>query len=430
LPLTKEEKVALEDYRQEMETCCRCSACKFIPLEKVTGYDNVNVCPSISRFNFHAYSGGGRLGVGVAILEKELDYSEKMLELIYNCQMCGACDVSCKYAMDMDILEPLYAMRIDCVGKGHTLPALDRIINNLRERGTMVTGVNPKKDSWSDGLNVADYSRKKVDVIYHAGCRTRLDREMWNAARANVTLMQKTGVNVGIASQEICCGGRAYEMGYRDDFLKQAKALITLIKASGATTLVTGCAECYHAFKVLYAKFGLIDNIEVYHTSEYFSRLIREGKLEPVKKLDIKVTYHDPCHLGRLGEPYVKWQGKQLPGHIRVFDPPRTFRRGTLGVYEPPRHVLGSLPGTLLMEMDRTREYAWCCGSGGGVAESNPEFAEWTANERVREAMTTGADAIVTTCPGCISSFRKAVKDTGSHLTVYDLTELLSEAVR
>jgi Fe-S oxidoreductase len=254
---------------------------------------------------------------------------------------------------------------------------------------------------------------------------------MWNVARANITLLRKAGVNVGIAGKkETCCGGRAYEMGYQDDFLKQAKKYMAQLEASGATVLVTGCAECYHAFKVLYEKFNLLGKLEVYHTSEYFSRLIQSGKLEPGKKLDMKVTYHDPCHLGRLGEPYIKWQGKQVPGHIRIFEPPRTFRRGTLGVYEPPRHVLNSLPGIKLIEMDRIKEYAWCCGSGGGVAESNPEFAEWTCNERVREASTTGADAIVTACPGCISSFRKAIKDTGSSLKVFDLTELLDEAIR
>ena len=422
--------MALEEYRQEMETCCRCSACKFIPLEKVKGYDNVNVCPSISRYNFHAYSGSGRLGIGVAMLEKELDFSEKLLEVIYNCQMCGGCDVSCKYAMDMDVLEPINAIRMECVESGRTLPALDGLVESLRTQGAMVKHAEISRGSWSSGLEVADYTKSKVDVVYHAGCRTCYNEDMWKVARANVSLLQKAGIRVGIAGdRESCCGGRAYGMGYRDDFLRQAKQYMQLIQQSGAKTLVTGCAECYHAFNVLYDKFELKGSLEVVHTGEYFARLIRDGNLEPGSKLDLKVTYHDPCHLGRLGEPYIKWQGKQLPGQIRLFDPPKTFRRGTHGVYEPPRSVLASLPGVKMVEMDRIKEYAWCCGAGGGVAETNPDFAAWTCRERIDEAAATGAEALVTACPGCIELFKQVIKDTGSNLNVYDLTELLEESV-
>ena len=86
--------MALQDYRNNMETCRRCSPCKFIPLEKVKGFGRVNVCPSITRYDFHTYSGGGRMVMGVAMLEKRLDYSDKLLEVVYNCQMCGACDTS------------------------------------------------------------------------------------------------------------------------------------------------------------------------------------------------------------------------------------------------------------------------------------------------------------------------------------------------
>ena len=92
--------MALEQYQSDMETCCRCSACKFIPLEKVKSYQPVNICPSITYNDFHAYSGGGRMGIGVAILENRLEYTDKLLDVVYNCMTCGGCDISCKYAMD------------------------------------------------------------------------------------------------------------------------------------------------------------------------------------------------------------------------------------------------------------------------------------------------------------------------------------------
>ena len=137
------------------------------------------------------------------------------------------------------------------------------------------------------------------------------------------------------------------------------------------------------------------------------------------------VTYHDPCYLGRLGEPWIHWQGKEVPGHIRVFEPYKEVRRGTYGVYEQPRDVLKSIPGLKLVEMVRIKEYAWCCGAGGGVNE----FSLWTANERIQEAEATGAEAIVTACPWCEQNFMKAVKDSGSKLKVYDVVELVEEVV-
>ena len=99
------------------------------------------------------------------------------------------------------------------------------------------------------------------------------------------------------------------------------------------------------------------------------------------------------------------------------------------GVYEPPRDVLKSIPGVKLREMTRIKEYAWCCGAGGGVSESNPEFAKWTAKDRIEEAGTTGAEAIVTACPWCEKTFNEAIEETGSALKVYDIVELVENAL-
>jgi Fe-S oxidoreductase len=133
--------------------------------------------------------------------------------------------------------------------------------------------------------------------------------------------------------------------------------------------------------------------------------------------------------LGRKGEPWIHWEGKEVIDEIRTLDPPREYRRGTHGVYEPPRDVLKSIPGLKLVEMDRIKEYAWCCGAGGGVTESNPEFSMWTATERIAEAELTGASAIVTACPWCIKNFNEAISAKGSSLKVYDVIELLEKAI-
>jgi Fe-S oxidoreductase len=421
--------MALEDYRNDMEVCCRCSNCKHIPLEMIKGYQHTYVCPSIARYNFHAYSGGGRMYDGVALLDNRLCFSDKMMEILYNCQMCGACDISCKYAMDMDVLEPINETRIKAVEEGHTNQALDKAIHSLRTQGTMVPGAKIKRGEWAEGLDLKDVTKEKVDVIFHVGCLISYDKDLWKLARTTVRLLKKAGIDFGVAGQnETCCGGRAYQMGYKEDFLIQAKQNMEMVKRSGARTLVTGCADGYNSFKVLYDKFDLKGDLEVLHITEYLARLLKEGKLKPTRKVDIKVTYHDPCHLGRLGEPWIHWKGKEIKT-TRLFDPPKEFMRGTYGIYDPPRDVLLSIPGLKLVEMDRIKEYAWCCGAGGGVSLSNPDFSRWTAQERIREAESTGAESLVTACPWCIKNFNEAIKEKGSTLKVYDVVELLEKAV-
>jgi Fe-S oxidoreductase len=421
--------MGLTDCLNDMEMCSKCSACKFIPIEKVSGEQHAQSCPSVARYNFHSYSGGGRLATGVALLSEKIQYSPGLMDIIYNCQMCGACDISCKYGMDMEVLEPLTQLRIKCVEDKQTKPALNKYVGMLKNEDSMVSGYQAKRGDWARNLKVKDATREKVEVIFHAGCRTTLDKRLWKSAQAAVELLQKAGVDVGImADNESCCGGRALSMGYQEAFLKQSRKNAEKFKESGATTLVTGCAECYQAFKVKYEQHNLPTGLEIIHITEYLDRLIKKGKLQPKKALNMTVTYQDPCHLGRLGEPYVHWKGKKVAGHMYLFDPPKPYRRGTFGVYEPPRELLKSIPGVKLVEMDRNREAAWCCGAGGGVKENNPEFASWTAAERIQEAICTGAEALITACPGCERNFNDSLK-SGESLKVLDIVELLNKSI-
>ena len=160
---------------------------------------------------------------------------------------------------------------------------------------------------------------------------------------------------------------------------------------------------------------------------EYIERLIKKGKIKPRRSVPLTVTYHDPCHLGRLGESYVPWQGTRarIYGQIPVWKPSRPRYTGALGVYDPPRDILKSIPGLTLVEMERTREYAWCCGAGGGVLEAYPDFAAWTAAERLTEAKATGAEAIVSACPWCERNFADTAKGQDEEIKVYDVIDLV-----
>lgn len=421
--------MGLKQYLGDMEMCCRCSACKFIPLQKVDGYKYTYACPSIAKYEFHGYSGGGRMDIGAEMTKSGMKYTDKLLDIVYNCQMCGACGVSCNYAMDMEVMQPISEFRIQTVKDKKTHPELDKTIKLLKQKGSMVP-TRGKRGDWAKGMKIKDATKSKVSVLYHVGCLTSYDKNAQKLAKATAKILQAAGVDFGIAGdKETCCGGRAHQMGYEKDFLSQAKKNMALIKKAGVKTVVTSCADGYQAFKVLYDQYGLKGKLEVLHISEYIAQLLKKKKLKLKKSVNMAITYHDPCRLGRMGEPWIHWKGKKIPGDRFVFDPPKEYRRGTNGVYDEPRDVLKAIPGLQLTEMTRIMEYAWCCGAGGGVIDSNPEFAKWTANERIDEAGSTGAEAIVSACPWCEKMFTEALKDSDSNMKVFDIVELVEKAL-
>jgi Fe-S oxidoreductase len=423
----------LEDFKRDMERCARCSMCKFVPLGQIRSQEYAEVCPSIARYNFHTYSGGGKLISALALLKGRIGYSDKLLEIVYRCQTCGGCDIACKYGRDMEVLEPLYELRIKCVENGQLLPQFMVLIQGLRDEDNMMQQLKADRGQWSEGLAVKNITREKASVYFHAGCRYSYDKELWKGVRIAIQLLQKAGVDVGIAgNDEVCCGCRAYEIGYAGEARKYAEHNMELLKQSEVKTIVTSCAECYYGFKVLYPKSCQSDqNIKVLHITEYLAQLVNEGKLKLKNPVPMTVTYHDPCHLGRLGEPYIRWQGeeKKVRGQMIVHDPPKEFRRGTNGVYQPPRSLLRDIPALKFVEMDRRMAYAWCCGAGGGVIDAFPDFAGWTARERIIEAKVTGAQAIITACPWCQRNFTDVIRQTNDSLKVIDITELLAMAI-
>lgn len=424
--------MALQEYQRDMMRCARCSECKWIPLSQIKSWDFAQGCPSIGKYNFHSYSAGGKLIMGLSVLSGRLDYTEGFLDILYRCQMCGCCDVSCKCNKDMEPLAVTQELRTKAVQDGERLPVHMMLIDGLKKEDNMMEGKKDARGNWAQGLDVKDMTREKADVYFHAGCRCSFDEELWPGARTAVTLLKKAGIDVGIAGRnENCCGGRAYELGYRGELVKYAQNNIEVLKTAGITTVVTSCADCYHHFKVLYPKILGQTGLEVIHITEYLDRLVKAGTLKPRKKTAMKVTYHDSCHLGRLGEPYVPWEGveKRVMNGIYIYDPPKPWRKGTLGVYEPPRDLLRNIPGLKLVEMERTKEYAWCCGAGSGVREAYPDFSSWTGSERIREAMATGAEALVTACPWCKRNLSDAVKESGDKLDVYDIVELVEKAL-
>ena len=159
-----------------------------------------------------------------------------------------------------------------CRGRSHQ-PRPGQGNHQPAEAGHDGAGAKGKRGDWADGLDLKDATKEKVDVLYHVGCLTSYDKNMQKLAKATAKILQKAGVNFGIGGDaETCCGGRAYQMGYKEDFLNQAKKNMAMIKKAGVKTLVTGCADGYQAFKVLYDKYDLKGDLEVLHITEYIAQ--------------------------------------------------------------------------------------------------------------------------------------------------------------
>ena len=413
--------MALADYKRDMEGCSRCSSCKWVPFNQIKSWRFAKNCPSICHYNFHAYSGSGKMIIGNSILEGRSELNDAVAEIIFRCQLCGACDAACKvYRDDIDLTEVLLELRAHCIEEGQLLVEHMAVIDALKREDNVLGEPKAKRGEWAEGLALKDINTESCEVIFHAGCRYSYDPDLRDTVRGQVQLLLAAGVDVGIAgAEESCCGGRAYELGYRGEAENYADDLLSRVKASGAKVLVTGCADGYAHLRYLYPRMGKELPCEVLHITQYAERLIEQGKLRLSREVPLLVTYHDPCHLGRMSEPFLTdWTDDKLKRPMSL------KRSGRKGIFDTPRNIITSIPGMELAEMERIREYAWCCGAGGGVLEAFPDFAAWTAVERLEEAAATGAEALVTACPWCERVFRDAAAESDMELPVYDLVDL------
>ncbi len=416
----------LQELKRDMEGCSRCSNCKWVPHLQIKSWRYAKICPSIDRYNFHAYSGGGKMIMANSILSDRTEMTDGVSEIVYRCQLCGACQVSCQaYRDDIDLADVLLEFRSHCVENGFVQPEHLDIIESMKREDNTMNMLKADRGNWAAGLDIPDINTARVDVLFHAGCRYSYDKDLWDTLRFTAKLLLQNGIKMGIAGRdESCCGGRAYEIGYQGEMKNYADDMASRIKASGARYLVTPCSDCYYAFKYLYPKNGKRLGVEVLHITEYIDSLIKKGAIRPLKKIPLKVTYHDPCHLGRRGEIYKEWHGDD-----KLMRPVKYKQTGRYGIFDPPRDILKSVPGVELVEMERIREYSWCCGAGGGVLEYDPDFAKWTAKDRLDEAMSTGADALATACPWCERLFRDTAAENNIDIKILDVNDILGQSL-
>jgi Fe-S oxidoreductase len=335
------------------------------------------------------------------IREATFGVSEIEKEEIWRCTTCGKCPQRCP--RDVKQIDDMISLRRMATGYG-VFPAAVKpyraVSSGLTGQGNPFNEDRKTRADWAEGLNVKTFA-EGMDVLYFPCCYCSYDPRLKKVAQATVKILQKAGVDFGIlGSKENCCGESIRRTGNEEVFKKLAKENIKTFVDNGVKKILVSSPHCYHTFKNEYPDFKV--NFDVIHISQYLSALVSEGKLQITKEYGKKITYHDPCYLGRHN-----------------------------GVYEEPRGVLKKIPGLELNEMPESREDSLCCGMGGGRIWAETEKHERFSNLRVEQAIELGAEEVVTSCPYCITALEdsRLVMNHADDIQIKDITEILQEVI-
>jgi Fe-S oxidoreductase len=322
-------------------------------------------------------------------------------EEIWRCTTCGRCPQRCPRGVG--IIEVGVASRRLATEFG-VFPApvlpLRGISASLVSDGNPLNGERKDRANWTEGLSVKEFT-EGMEILYFPCCYLSYDPRLKRVARATAAILNKAGVDFGIlGSKENCCGESIRKTGDEELFRRLAKENIKAFIDSGVKKILVSSPHCYHAFKNEYAEFKV--NFEVVHISQYLFELIREGRLDLPEEYTKKVTYHDPCYLGRHNS-----------------------------IYDEPREALKGIRGLELKEMPDNRADSLCCGGGGGRIWMETPKGERFSDLRLDQAFGVGAEVLATSCPYCITNFEDSRKnrEDGESLEVKDITEIILEAM-
>ena len=382
----------IEYYQDLVYQCGKCGTCRTV-YQKA---DWARICPSGEVGKFESYYLGGRNLLTWAITSGQLQWSENMAKIFFHCTLCLACTQQCQIPEIHNYAgEWLMAMREESVKQGYgPMPEHKKYTEHVEKEH------NPYFENHGDRLNWLPSNIKltpNAKIAYFVGC-TSSYREK-NVAKSTAEILNSLGVEFTILKEEHCCGSPVYMTGQAEKAKNMAESNVKIFKDAGIEKIITSCAGCYRALKETYPnKFGLEHGIEVVHLPEFLLEKLNNDELKLTKELKMKITYHDPCHIGRH-----------------------------MGVYDPPREVLKKIPGIELIEMSRNKENAWCCGSGAGVRSAFKELTQFAAVERINEAKDTKAELLVSSCPFCLNQFKNNIKN--NEIQALDLSELIRQAI-
>jgi Fe-S oxidoreductase len=322
-------------------------------------------------------------------------------EEIWRCTTCGKCPQRCPRGvgiLEVGIASRRMATEFEVFP--NSVRPIRGISSSLMGEGNPLNEDRKDRANWAEGLDVKTFS-EEMDILYFPCCYLSYDPRLKKVARATATILKKAGVNFGIlGTQENCCGESIRKAGNEELFKRLAKENIKTFIDNGVKKILVSSPHCYHTFKNEYPEFKV--NFDVVHISQYLSELINEGKLQINKEYAKKVTYHDPCYLGRHNS-----------------------------VYDEPREALKKIGGLELDEMPDSRVDSLCCGGGGGRIWMETPKNERFSDLRVEQAVGIGAEVLATSCPYCITNFEdsRLNREDSESLAVKDITEIIQEVI-
>ncbi len=327
-------------------------------------------------------------------------------EALWACTTCGACVESCPVSIAQ--MPKIVDMRRHLAMEEAVLPdTMEKAIGSLEARGHPYAGTQFTRLDWMKGLQVPQRADiQECDVLLWVGCGGALVERNQRVTRAMAQLLEKAGVKYAVLGrEERCTGDPARRIGNEFLFQNLARENIATLQRYQVKTVVTACPHCFNTIRNEYPELG--GNFEVLHHSQFLERLVSEGKLSPNAQSDAKVTFHDPCYLGRQN---------------KIFDAPRQLVQ------------LSVRPASV--EMEKSREKSFCCGGGGGMSFVDEPANQRVNQERARQVLETGADVVAVGCPFCMTMLEDGVNavrssDPSTRPTkVLDVAELLWDSVR
>lgn len=317
----------------------------------------------------------------------------------WRCMTCGQCTIRCPRGVP--IMDVMKAVRGMLVSANQEPASLHAATTSLASLGNPWGQAPEKRGECLDGLGVKRFAAG-TGLLYFPCCTSAYDPRARGIAMSTAKILQAAGVDFGTLSEgEACCGESARKAGSEELFRKLAQTNIELFKVSGVMRILVSSPHCFHTFKNEYPMLG--GRFEVVHFTEYVGGLVAEGRLKPTKELKARVTYHDPCYLGRHS-----------------------------GIYDAPRKALQSIPGVEMVEMTDRRDTSLCCGGGGGRIWQESVKGERLTDIRLSQAGSVGAQVMATACPYCLVNFDASLKDASSgvpQVQVKDISELIAESL-
>ena len=395
--------MGLEDLKGAIYRCHHCRACNLTDSDEIGWH---RVCPTYEAYPFEHYAAGGRIAIARAWLEDFIERPEEIVESIYSCLGCGACKEICQAYTEVAFPIPdgidtpriMRALRCELMARGIVPQGIKDLDKGIVKSRNAFGGDLLEKKKLAERFNLPS----KGETLYFAGCYPFF-RDPKEKIEGTIHILKSTKSDISfLGEKEWCCGILQYVNGNMELCKEMVLHNLKAIKECGAKRVITNCAGCYHALKSVYPiVLGEELPFMVFHTSQYLLQLLEQKELEFKKEAGVKVTYHDPCHLGRLS-----------------------------GVFEEPRRVIKQIPGVTLIEMERIKEKAWCCGGGEGIVSLiYPKLAAKIGKERIHEAQRTGASFLVTTCPHCNTQLTLASKRMKVPINCMDLSELVAESM-